>query len=128
MNGTVDARHVLKKAMGVKVDKDLQRGVTSQDVLSFFKEVVKMNAEHGKEVKFVWKRQGVNHSVRGKGWSGKHCKKTFSQVGKFVVLGITKRSNDVHAKKMKKLLDKKVSEEDKEKYFASYADGTRVTL
>jgi hypothetical protein len=28
----------------------------------------------------------------------------------------------VHAKKMKKLLDQKVSEEDKEKYFTSYAD------
>jgi hypothetical protein len=32
MNGTVDARNVLKKAMGVRLDKDLQRGVTSQDV------------------------------------------------------------------------------------------------
>jgi hypothetical protein len=125
MNGTVDARHVLKKAMGVKVDKDLQRGVTSQDVLLFFKEVVRMNAEHGKEVKFKWKREGLNHTVQGKGWSGKHCKKTFSQVGKFVVLGRTKRNNVVHLKRMKMLLDEKVSEEDKETYFASYADGTR---
>jgi hypothetical protein len=100
MNGTVDARHVLKKAMGVKLDKDLKRGVTSQDVLLFFKEVVKMNAEHGRDVKFEWKREGLNHSAKkGKGWSGKDCKKTFSQVGKFVVLGTFMLSSRVTCRK-----------------------------
>jgi stage III sporulation protein SpoIIIAA len=51
-------------------------------------------------------------------------KKKFSQVGKFVVLGRTKRISNVHAKKMHKLLDKKVSEVDKENHFAGYAKGT----
>jgi hypothetical protein len=34
-----------------------------------------MNAEHGKEVKFEWKREGLNHSFRGKGWSGKDLRR-----------------------------------------------------
>ena len=124
MNGTVDARHILKKAMGAKLEKNLQRGVTSQDVLLFFKEVVRMNAEQGKEVKFEWKREGRNHSIKGKGWSGKDCSRTFSKVGKFVVLGRTKKNNNVHLNKMKKLLDRRISDEDKVKYFAGYATGT----
>jgi sigma54-dependent transcription regulator len=59
--------------------------------LNVEKEVVRMYAEHGKEVKFEWKREGLNHSVPGKGWRGKLCRKTFSQVGKFVVLGRSSR-------------------------------------
>lgn len=123
MNGKVDARHVLKKAMGLKIDKDLEKGVTSQDVLLFFKEVVRMNEVDGKKVEFVWKREGRNHSASGKGWSGKNCAKTFSKIGKFVVLGKTKMNNDVHNKRMKKLSDKSISEVVKEEYFAGYALG-----
>jgi hypothetical protein len=40
------------------------------------------------------------------------------------VLGRTKKTSNLHCKRMKKLLDKNVSEVDKEKYFASYAKGT----
>ena len=114
---------MLKKAMGLKVDKDLKTGVTSQDVLLFLKEVVRMNVEIGKEVKFVWKREGRNHSVSGKGWSGKDCKRTFSQIGTYVVLGKTKMNNDLHGKRMKKLCDKDMSDLSREEYYASYALG-----
>ena len=40
------------------------------------------------------------------------------------MLGRTKKNSDVYLKNMKKFLDKKVSEVDKEKYFSGYAKGT----
>ena len=123
MNGTVDARHVLKKAMGVKMDDDLKKGVTSQDILLFLKEVVRMNAEEGKEVNYVWKREGLNHSVEGRGWSGKHCEKTFSGIGKFVILGRAKKKDDIYLRRMRIMTNRKMSKDAVEKYFSNYAKG-----
>lgn len=124
MNGKMDARLVLKKAMDVAEDDKLHYGVSAQHVQAMFKLIVKMHAEEGRTVVYRWKREKRNHTIVGKGWSGKDCCSTFLKVGKFIVLGKTKRENTVHKARMRKI--KLLSTEElKLNAFACYAKGNK---
>ena len=120
-----DARKLLKTAMGVEEDDKLKNGVRAEDVSAMFKYVQALYEAEGRQMRFTWVRIGKNHAKKGEGWKGEDCIKTFSNPGKFIVLGKAKKNNKDYAKIMKALSKKKLSEVERSKKFALYAKGTK---
>jgi hypothetical protein len=127
IGGKVDARHVMKEAMGVLMTDKLLRGISATDVTNFLELVVEKNRLRGKRVKFVWKRLGRNHGAGGKGWNVSTLKKSVLdvKVGKFVILARAKRNTQRHEKLVRAV---KSCETEKEKLecWGRYAKGDGV--
>ena len=121
-----DARTLLTIAMGVALDDELKHGVRAEDVLDMFKYVQELYAAEGTTMKYTWVRIGKNQSKKGSGWKGADCAKTFSRIGKFVVLGAAKKNDDRHGKLMKAMSKKSMSEIERAGKYGIYAKGTKT--
>jgi hypothetical protein len=107
--GLHDPREMMRSVLP-KSSRSLSYGASSNDAHNLIKLVVKNNALLGKNVKYVWKRQGQNMKS-GHGWKVTDLKKTvLSKVGKYVLFGKAKRNSDKHVEIIKKL--KKLDNDD----------------
>lgn len=121
-----DARTLLKTAMGVALDDELKHGVRAVDVLAMFKYVQDLYTAEGRTMTYTWVRIGKNQSMKGSGWKGADCAKTFSRPGKFVVLGAAKKNDDRHGKLMRAMSKRSVSEVERAKKYGIYAKGIKT--
>ena len=126
MNGELDARKLLKTAMGLEMNDELKYGVKADDILAMFKYLQELYAARGRTMVFQWVRIGKNHSHKGEGWSGKDIEKTFRKKGTYIVLGRAKRTGQDHEKRMRALSKKSMSEVDRANKFAMFAKGTKT--
>lgn len=124
MNGKLDARLVLKQAMEVAAEDKLHYGVSARNIQAMLKLIVRMHRDEGRNVQYVWRRVNRNHATKGKGWSGKNCSSTFKNAGKYIIIGKTKREDDSHKARVKRV---RVAESESERLetFASYAKGEK---
>ena len=79
MNGELDARKLLKTAMGLETNDKLKYGVRADDILAMFKYLLELYAARGRTMSFQWVRIGKNHSHKGEGWSGKDIEKNIQE-------------------------------------------------
>ena len=94
--GVIDPRDLIISVIGGQ-GRTLLKGVNSHDVLKVLWRIVENNQARGKDVKFTWKRTGMNIKS-GLGWDVRSLKKTvLNKAGKkFVILGKTRWATDKH--------------------------------
>jgi hypothetical protein len=101
--GSIDPRDLIISVIGGQ-GRTLLKGVNSHEVLKVLWRIVENNQARGKDVKFTWKRTGMNMKS-GLGWDVNSLKKTvLNKAGKkFVILGKTRWATDKHKKWMQHL-------------------------
>ena len=93
--GVHDPREMMRSVVPKK-GRNFNFGASSNDAHNLIKKIVENNRLMGRNVKYVWQRQGQN-AKSGHGWKVTDLRKTvLSKVGKYVIFGKAKRNSEKH--------------------------------
>jgi hypothetical protein len=108
MNGKYDFVGKMKGSMGLLPTQGFTRGVSSDNILKFLRELKRDYTKAGRDIKYVWKRMEGNRDGRKRGFSGKHVERIARRdSGVYILFGRCALNNAPRAQMAKRLLGRR---------------------
>jgi hypothetical protein len=115
----------MKKVMLLEPSQKFVKGISSYDILMFLQSVRRDYKVLGKELGFLWKKVGRNHTAKRRGFYGKSIENSLlPKEGRYVLFGKAKWNSAAH-KQFIKMLKKQVTEKQRFMVYGKKANGSK---
>ena len=106
----------MKKSMNLAASRGFTKGISSDNVSRFLRDLVEEYGAMGRNVTYKWKRIEGSRDGLNNGFSGKHVERILKHKGgKFIIFGKAARANAPHA-----LIIKNIKKENSPRAYGPY--------